>query len=143
MPTGVYLRTEETKKKMSESKKGKSGWNKGKKLLRLSGENNGKWKGGKTKTVKGYIELYCPNHPFAYRSRYVLEHRLVIERIIGRYLLSKEEVHHLGNRDDNRPFMLMAFINHSVHIRFEKGKPVKPEEIIFDGRNYKDRTQPK
>ena len=60
-----------------------------------------RWKGGKTK-CNGYWRLYIPNHPFA-KEGYVKQARYLIEREIGRYLNSKEEVHHInGIRDDDR-----------------------------------------
>ena len=64
------------------------------------------------------------------------EHRLVVERHLGRSLTKKVEVvHHLGEKDDNRPQMLMAFTSNSAHLRFHHNpKNVKPKEIIFDGR---------
>jgi hypothetical protein len=38
------------------------------------------------------------------KGQYVFEHILVMERILGRYLLPTESVHHRnGVRDDNRP----------------------------------------
>jgi hypothetical protein len=102
-----------------------------------SGENSLAWKGGRCKHSGGYIMIYSPNHPYATRNR-VLEHRLVIEQQIGRYLTPEEIGHHLGERDDNRPNMLMGFINDSAHHRFHKNpNNVKPEEIIFDGRLLK------
>jgi len=46
----------------------------------------------------------APGHPRAGRGRYVFEHILVMEEILGRILLSGESVHRRnGVRDDNRP----------------------------------------
>ena len=50
--------------------------------------------------------VLAPDHPRAGtgRGRYVFEHILVMEQILGRYLLTDETVHHRnGVRDDNRP----------------------------------------
>lgn len=59
------------------------------------------WKGGKTRTKKGYIQVLVPEHPRG--TRYVFEHILVMEEYLGRYLLPGETVHHRnGVRDDNR-----------------------------------------
>ena len=70
------------------------------------GENNYNWNGGRTKTApNGYIRVRAPDHPRTRASSpYVLEHILVMEGILGRYLLPNERVHHKnGRRDDNRP----------------------------------------
>lgn len=68
-----------------------------------SGKNHYSWKGGKIKNGHGYILAYSPNHPHAYNRRHMLEHRLVMEKHLGRYLKSWEIVHHInGIRDDNR-----------------------------------------
>jgi hypothetical protein len=71
------------------------------------GEKHGMWKGGRTQTDQGYWQvLLQPSDPFAsMRSRagYVLEHRLVMARSLGRALSRTETVHHInGKRDDNR-----------------------------------------
>jgi hypothetical protein len=48
--------------------------------------------------------FFSPAHPRADKGRYVFEHVLVMEDILGRYLLPGENIHHLnGVRDDNRP----------------------------------------
>lgn len=63
------------------------------------GEQSPSWKGGRRLTKDGYVLVYEPSHPGAY----ILEHRLVMEKKLGRALLSNEIVHHInGVRDDNR-----------------------------------------
>jgi len=65
-------------------------------------ENNPAWKGGEYK-IRGYVKVKAPGHPHADTASYMLEHRLVIEEDIGRYLEPHERVHHKnGIRNDNR-----------------------------------------
>lgn len=92
--------SEETKKKMSEKAKG---------VLK----NNGFWK------MNGYIFKYCPNHPNAISRSYVAEHRLVMEKHLGRYLTAKEVVHHENEiRHDNRIENLRLFANKGKHTQY-------------------------
>jgi len=135
--------SEETKMKMSKRHKGIKFSEDHKKKIGIAnrGKNHGSWKGGKYIDKGGYIFIRMTEHPFPNHPRgYVFEHRLVIEKVIGRYLLRKEVGHHInGIRDDNRPENLMLFINGSAHQRFH-GNPnnVKPKEIIFDGRQLEN-----
>jgi hypothetical protein len=93
------------------------------------------WKGGKTHQ-NGNILILAPNHPHAHKGGYVFEHRLIVEKEIGRYLLPREMIVHL-NRDnkDNRPGNLIAFTSFSALQRFRHNPDtVKSGDIIFDGR---------
>lgn len=83
----------------------------------LSGKNNPNWRGGRS-TTYGYILIFSPKHPFA-QQKYVTEHRLVMEKQIGRYLKPEEIVHHInGIRNDNRIENLMLFNNIKEHREF-------------------------
>ena len=52
---------------------------------------------------QGYIRRKVENHPFADKRGYVPEHRLVMEKHLGRFLEPTEFVHHRDQiRDNNR-----------------------------------------
>lgn len=96
------------KQKNSESKKGL-----------YVGENNPRWNGG-VKYSRGYVFIYKPNHPNNVQG-YVQEHRLIMEQHIGRYLKSKEVIHHInGIKKDNRIENLMLLKNESEHKKLHK-----------------------
>ncbi len=67
---------------------------------------------GRVSQGNGYVMIHLPDHPNAARSSgYVLEHRLVMERMLGRPLEPFENVHHInGIRDDNRPENLELWV---------------------------------
>lgn len=89
----------------------------------LLGPKSYGWRGGRYTTKRDkYVYIYCPDHPFAKRGGqggggYVLEHRLVMEKHIGRYLTKKEDIHHVnGKKDDNRIKNLML-VSHQKHYK--------------------------
>ncbi len=75
------------------------------------GKNNVNWKGGRV-LRNGYWSIKKLDHPFRDVHGYVFEHRLAMEKMLGRYLQPNELVHHKGikypvgtikNKQDNRP----------------------------------------
>lgn len=83
--------------------------------LNRSGEKHWNYKGYSYKHSKGYIMIHRPEHPRADRRGYVLEHRLIMEKKIGRYLFPTEDVHHKNEvKDDNR-IENLELLTHGKH----------------------------
>lgn len=67
------------------------------------GATNTTWRGGRTITASGYVHVMAPGHPQADKHGYYEEHRLVMERHLGRILKPTEVVHHFNHdKSDNR-----------------------------------------
>lgn len=77
--------------------------------------------GHKKKRPDGYIYVYFPDHPCSSEEGYIMEHRVVMEKEIGRYIHPDEVVHHKNHvRNDNRieNLQLMTFKEHAaLHMR--------------------------
>lgn len=88
----------------------------------LSRENHFNWKGGVI-IHNGYVLIKMREHPFCDLNGYVKEERLVVEKIIGRYLLPNEVVHHKDrNRCNNLPNNLQLFSSKEEHDKFHNPK---------------------
>lgn len=83
-----------------------------------------------TMTSRGYVTIYKPEHPRAWKSGYVLEHILVWEQVHNKPLPDGWIIHHLnGIRNDNRPENLLALpegkhhndmVNHALKQRIRE-----------------------
>lgn len=111
--------TEETKRKISQAEKGKIITQETRDKIAESRKL--KTEGHRKKRRDGYISVYYPTHPKASKSGYVMEHRLIIEKHIGRLLNDDEVVHHINHiKSDNRlnNLQLMTFKEHAaLHMR--------------------------
>jgi len=103
-----YKHTKETVEKLKNMCKGEKCYN---------------WKGGRMKNGLGYILIHSPSHPHKDKRGYILEHRLVMEKHLGRTLLLTEVVHHInGIPDDNRIENLSLFVNRGYHMLYHRKK---------------------
>lgn len=86
----------------------------------------------KTVASHGYVLVRCPGHPNAFGTGYVYEHRLVMEKILGRLLEHSEIVHHKdGNKQNNSPKNLVLFksiAHHKVEHRSPESRLKEPDE---------------
>lgn len=104
------------------------------KSIATKGAKSIRWRGGKHICNNGYIEVYCPEHPRAKSRKYVYEHILVMEKHLGRYLLSDEVVHHKNEiKTDNRLENLQLLTN-KEHIALHGYKSKGRSKNILHGR---------
>lgn len=86
------------------------------KRIYKTGVDNENWKGGRNVCRSGYVEISSPNHINVGVRGYVQEHRLVMEKHLGRLLTANEVVHHInGIKGDNRIENLVLFANSKEH----------------------------
>lgn len=118
--------TEEMRKKLSKRYMGKGNpmfgkdsWNKGKKRPEIQGENHPNWKGGYSINPNGYkvyeSEKYTKGNKLA-------EHRIVMEKYLGRKLKSEEIVHHKNhNKLDNR-IENLEIVDRATHMNIHRNE---------------------
>ena len=101
------------------------------------GKFNGRWNGGRKIDNFGYILIWVPREERMGRKfEYIREHRLVMERKLGRRLEFNEIVHHKnGNIKDNR-IKNLEIISRGEHSRYHVRKfhaqlaSAKPNEYL-------------
>ena len=84
--------------------------------LKMSIAKTKKGIGHKKKRADGYISIYFPDHPKSNKDGYIMEHDLIMECYLGRWLKDDEIVHHRNKiRSDNRieNLELMTFKDHA------------------------------
>lgn len=82
-----------------------------------------RWNGGRRTRPDGYVYILapddhpCPAYTKASGSKYILEHRYVIEQHLGRYLEPGEVVHHIDENPSNNDISnLRLYSSQSEHI---------------------------
>ena len=136
MPTGIYKRTAEHRRIISEALK-KSGHT----PSIFKGEKSSRWKGGRI-LRHGYIHLKVIDHPTANKQGYIPEHRLVMEKYLGRYLFPKEVVHHVNHiKSDNRIENLELCESAGKHTRDHHPEIAERQRITFKGLRRSPNTE--
>lgn len=81
------------------------------------GEDHYAWK-GRIVDKNGYVLIHTKGHPYARKhTPYIFEHRLVMEEVLGRFLLPHEVVHHKdGNKQNNSPENLCLYQSNGEHL---------------------------
>lgn len=86
------------------------------------------WRGGRKVRGDGYVLVAAPDdhphpaHASSSGTKYVLEHRLVVERRLGRYLLPGEVVHHIdGDPSNNADANLRLYGSQRDHVTLAHG----------------------
>lgn len=104
----------------------------------VAGTKSGSWKGGICYR-SGYRFILSPNHPNKNKGKYVREHRLVMEKYLGRYLKSSEVVHHINHiKLDNR-IENLEILTRSIHSQTccAKGRKLSKTEKEEIGKRFK------
>jgi len=121
-------------------KKSRSAW----KYCSLKCRNKGKsftghrcWKGGKHINSRGYVMIFIPKEKRKTSSKYKHEHRIIMERHLGRSLKKIEHVHHKNHdRSDNR-IENLVLVSPSEHLRLHHAESREKNGVVseFSGQD--------
>lgn len=95
---------------------------------------NNNWRGGRVVASNGYVLVRVgTGHHLADVRGYAYEHRIEVERKLGRRLSAGEVVHHIdGNRGNNAHENLKvcaSTLHHHAHHRKQPSKLRDPDEV--------------
>lgn len=111
-------------------------------LRKYKKEKHSNWKGGKALTTQGYVSIYKPEHPNCNSNGRVMEHRLVMEAFLGRYLNNNECVHHInGFKKDNRIENLELTTNSAHRAKHSIGNKFADGNSNWLGRKHKESSK--
>ena len=84
-------------------------------------EKSPNWKGGRCVDGQGYIQIFKPEYHRAYNNKYVYEHIFIAEKVLGKPLPPKAQIHHYGAKDDNAKIVICQDLEYHklLHIRTE------------------------
>lgn len=100
--------------------------------LQCSNAKSHHFQGGRILEADGYYAIFQPHHPHAKGNFYVKEHRLVMEKHLGRFLDPTEVVHHInGNTLDNRVENLELYNSQSDHLKEHWRKSIRTKKHGF------------
>jgi len=111
-----------------------------------TGEFASNYSGGKYIDDKGYVRVLNPEHPRNIKG-YVYEHRLLMEKYLGRFLQPWETVHHINEiKVDNRVenlFLCTVKEHSAIHKEGRKGTPEQRDRMRKMAKNVKPHTRKK
>lgn len=93
--------------------------------------------------AQGYVTRYEPTHPQAGKTGRVLEHRLVMERVMGRPLTRDEQVDHINRvKHDNRPENLQLLSPREHQRKTQRDRSAELAGLRAEVARYRERYGP-
>lgn len=83
----------------------------------------------KTVNKGNYLYALVPDHPNSTKNGYVLEHRIVMERYLGRYLTPNEVVHHINHNTHDNRLENLRLMSKEDHGHFHK-RPLRLDQHV-------------